>query len=173
MTQNFNKTKKTKFCFFILAAVLLWLPAKIRAQEAQGILNGNYYGQTIINASGGTDETNGIQINLSGAGNMQIKRNNTGQIYHPGTTITAGTTQPYAVPGTSQGLVLAIGNSYFAGGTLFPYATSGGMFTPPQLNVISSTKQSLIESAPGHFEDVIRLSAVKNGLTYYLSLIHI
>ncbi|KRB56373.1 hypothetical protein [Flavobacterium sp. Root186] len=168
MTQNFNKTKKTRLCFFILAVLLMWFPAKIKAQEAQGVYpNGDYYGQTIINAPGGTNADNGIQISLSGAGNMQILRNNTYQIFNPGIRISNGTTKPYDVPGTKHGLVLAIGTTYFTSGTLSP---SGAGLSGGNFNIISSTQQSLIESPPGHFEDVIRLSAVKNGMTYYLDV---
>jgi len=140
-------------------------------------INGNcgYYGQTIINPNGGmlADGSDGLRINLSGAGNMQIRRkfNATSkyQIYHPTADITAGTTAPYTVPGTTHGLVLSIGNTPFRTGILDPNAASNTAASPT-LTVVSSTQQSLIENSPGHFVDVIKMSATKNGLVYGLEL---
>lgn len=130
-----------------------------------------YYGQTIINAPGGmlADGSDGLRISLSGAGNMQIRRrwNAPGvgrfQIYHPSQDITQGTTQPYAVPGTTHGLVLSIGNTSYAGGTMYPGSLD------QRLTVISSTKQSDIRNG-NNWVDVIKMAAVKNGLTYYLEV---
>ncbi|PWB25910.1 hypothetical protein [Flavobacterium sp. HTF] len=130
-----------------------------------------YYGQTIINKSGGmlADGSDGIRINLSGAGNMQIRRkwNASGvgkfQIYRYDKDLLTGTTSPYNVPGTTHGLVLSIGNTSYAGGTLYPVSLD------QRLTVISSTEQSDIENG-NNYIDVIKMAAVKNGLTYFLEV---
>ncbi|MBS7254298.1 hypothetical protein [Flavobacterium branchiicola] len=130
----------------------------------------NYVGQTIINANGGRSYTvanpDGIRINLSGAGNMQIRRYGTGQIYGSGTDITAGTTSPYAVPGTFHGLALSVGASVYEGGSLVAGTTSNLRLIP-----VSSTKQSEILQPDGKTSiNVIRLAAVKNDLIYMLEV---
>lgn len=133
-----------------------------------------YYGQTIINAPGGmlADGSDGIRINLSGTGNMQIRRKWNGvgmgkfQIFSPTVDITQGTTQPYKVPGTTNGLVLSIGNNSYAGGTLYPESGSG---PDKRLTVVSSTKQSDIQNG-NNYVDVIKMAAFKNGLTYLLEV---
>ncbi|AYN03802.1 hypothetical protein [Flavobacterium sp. 140616W15] len=126
----------------------------------------DYYGQTIINPKGGTNANDGLRIILSGAANMQIRRNGKGQVYNPANNLSYGTTRPYNVPGTTtHGVVLAVGNSYFTGGMLKPASV-----TEQQLEVVSSTPQNSIESSPGHFVNEIKLAAVKNGLRYYLTV---
>lgn len=129
-----------------------------------GILTA-YYGQTVINASGGTKVNDGIRFNISGAGNMQIKRNNINQIYRTDSDLLEGTSRPFMVPGTTHGVVLSIGNDVFVGGTLLPKGISS-----KNLILVSSTQQSLIESAPGHFENTIKMKAIKNGLNYLLDV---
>lgn len=124
-----------------------------------------YFGQTVINAPGGTNTKDGIRLNISGAGNMQIRRKNNNQIFHPASSLLLGTTRPFEVPGSTHGLVLSIGRDVFVGGSLFPYG-----ITANKLTLITSTQQSLIESPSGHFENTIKMSAEKNGLTYLLDL---
>ncbi|MCD0476341.1 hypothetical protein LPB87_18270 [Flavobacterium sp. EDS] len=126
----------------------------------------DYYGQTIINSKGGTNANDGLRITLSGAANMQIRRNGNGQIYGSGNEILSGTSLPYTVPGSTHGVVLSVGNTYFTGGTLSPSGTT-------RLEVVSSTQQSLIESPGGHFVNEIKLAAVKNDLTYHLTVKYI
>ena len=126
-----------------------------------------YFGQTVINSPGGTNRNDGIRIDLSGAGNMQIKRKNTYQIYSSSVNITAGTTNPFVGPNSNaHGIVLSIGRDIFKGGTLGPTGSVGDKNLVP----ISSTKQSLIETTPGHFENTIKMKADKNGLTYLLDV---
>lgn len=151
-------------------------PIAVRPQTGQlyrFILNNNeciVYGHTIINPTGGKKsmgpDYDGIMIDLSGTGNMQIRRANKGQIYLNTKYIDYGTSNPYAVPGTTNGLVLSVGDTPFVGGTLDPNSSS----TRTKLTMVSSTRQSLIESPPGHFEDVIVMSATKNSLTYLLEV---
>ncbi|RXM41804.1 hypothetical protein BOW57_19405 [Flavobacterium sp. YO64] len=124
-----------------------------------------YFGQTVINSPGGTNANNGIRLNISGAGNMQIIRKGTGQIYAYNNNLVFGTSKAYDVPGTTHGLVLSIGRDVFTGGTLVPTG-----ITAQKLTLISSTQQSLIESPSGHFENTIKMSAEKNGLTYLLDI---
>lgn len=126
----------------------------------------NYYGQTVINPMGGTNENDGLSISLSGTGTMQIKRNGTRQIYSPNKEVPKGTTDPYEGTGTINGLVLSVGTSFFAGGTLVPSEYGS------KLIMVSSTAQSKIESPAGsnHFENTIRMSATKGGLVYYLDV---
>lgn len=125
-----------------------------------------YFGQTVINASGGTNANDGIRLNISAGGNMQIKRKNTNQIYSPGNSVLKGTSKAFEGPDSNMhGLVLSIGRDVFMGGTLYP---SG--ITPKKMTLISSTQQSLIESPSGHFENTIKMSAEKNGLTYLLDV---
>ncbi|MFH6965197.1 hypothetical protein ACHRVK_21605 [Flavobacterium plurextorum] len=125
-----------------------------------------YYGQTVINAPGGTNSNDGIRLNISGAGNMQIIRKNTGQIYQPGNSLLVGTTKPFDIPGSTHGLALSIGRDIFKSGTLSPTGSVGDKYLVP----ITSTQQSLIESTPGHFENTIKMKAEKNGLTYLLDV---
>jgi hypothetical protein len=124
-----------------------------------------YYGQTIINPGGGTNANDGLKIILSGTANMQILRNGKGQIFSSSNNLPYGTTHPYNVPGTTHGLVLAVGDTHFTGGSLVPVYGSD-----QQLEVISSTPQNNIESSPGHFVNEIKLAAVKKELTYYLTV---
>ncbi len=128
----------------------------------------NYYGQTVINPMGGTNDEDGLRISLSGTGTMQIKRNGKGQMYHQNNEVPKGTTDPYLPPGTTNGLVLSVGGTPYAGGTLFPLLNG----TSAKLNMVSSTAQSKIESPAGsnHFENTIRMSATKGGLVYYLDV---
>ncbi|WP_129538379.1 hypothetical protein [Flavobacterium sp. 140616W15] len=125
-----------------------------------------YYGQTIINPNGGTNANDGLKIILSGAANMQIIRNGKGQIHKPDNYLPYGTTNPYNVTGPgAHGVALAVGNSYFTGGELVPVYGED-----QRLEVVSSTQQGAIESTPGHFVNEIKLAAVKNRLTYYLTV---
>lgn len=137
----------------------------------------DYYGQTIINAAGGmkADGSDGLRINLSGAGNMQIRRRwnapNVGafQIFAPDTDITSGTTDPYKVPGTYHGLVLSVGDNTYVGGTLFPALYWNQIDAGEKLKVVSSTRQSDIKNG-NNYVDIIKMAAVKNGLTYFLEV---
>ncbi|MEG1230532.1 MAG: hypothetical protein RSD71_17725, partial [Flavobacterium sp.] len=125
-----------------------------------------YFGQTVINTPGGTNSNDGIRLNISGAGNMQIIRKNTGQIYTPSNSLLVGTTKPFDVPGSTHGLALSIGRDIFKSGTLSPTGSVGDKNLVP----LTSTQQSLIESTPGHFENTIKMKAEKNGLTYFLDV---
>lgn len=128
----------------------------------------NFYGQTVINKEGGTDSSDGLRITLTGAGNMQIRNNNKNQLYAPYDDLLYGTSDPYTAPGSSlQGLVLSVGNTYFMGGRLTPDINA------EKLIVMTSTEQRLIESTTGHFVNEIKLGAVKNNLTYYLTIKYI
>ncbi|OXA99413.1 hypothetical protein B0A75_11430 [Flavobacterium oncorhynchi] len=124
-----------------------------------------YFGQTVINAPGGTNGNDGIRLNISGAGNMQIIRKGTGQIYAFNNNLVLGTTKPFDIPGSTHGLALSIGKDVFVGGSLIPTG-----ITAKKLTLITSTQQSLIESPSGHFENTIKMSAEKNGLTYFLDV---
>lgn len=128
-----------------------------------------YFGQTVINAPGGTNSNDGIRLNISGAGNMQIRRKNINQIYSIGNHILSGTTKPFEVPGSTHGLALSIGRDIFKSGSLSPQGSVGDKYLVP----ITSTQQSLIESTPGHFENTIKMKAEKNGLTYLLDVKYI
>ena len=128
-----------------------------------------YFGQTVINAPGGTNRDDGIRLNISGAGNMQIKRKNINQIYSISSNLYEGTTKPFEVPGTTHGLALSIGRDIFKSGSLNPTGSVGDKNLVP----ITSTQQSLIESTPGHFENTIKMKAEKNGLTYLLDVKYI
>ncbi|WP_166922181.1 hypothetical protein [Flavobacterium poyangense] len=128
------------------------------------------YGRTVINDKGGTNATDGLKIILTGAANMQIIKNNTGQIFPPKSNLEEGTSLPYK-PGTGessgfQGLILAIGGKKFHSGSL------SQQYLPEvnRLNVISSTEQRIIETSPGHYENTIKLSAVIGSQVYYLTI---
>lgn len=180
MIHNYIKNRKIQFCFSILFAMLFWLPAKMNAQEAQGSRPDpanpavtQYYGQTVINPAGGFNNNDGLKISLSGTGVMQIYRNNIMQIYatygfnvmnFPGGNVPNGTTNPTNPTGTTNGVVLSIGNSAYTGGSLSPGSVAGN------LKMVSSTQQSLIETSPGHFVDVIKMTATKNSLVYGLEI---
>ncbi|MCC9070296.1 hypothetical protein LNQ49_01590 [Flavobacterium sp. F-65] len=125
----------------------------------------SFYGQTVINKTGGTNADDGLRITLSGAANMQVRRKNSNQIYSSGNNLVKGTSDLYGVPGSTHGIVLSVGNTYFTGGTLL-------LTTLPRtrLEVVSSTQQSHIEYSLGHFKNEIKLAAVKNGLTYDLTV---
>ncbi|AYN03812.1 hypothetical protein [Flavobacterium sp. 140616W15] len=127
----------------------------------------DYYGQTIINPKGGKNVNDGLRITLSGSANMQIRKFGSGQIFNTYNEVLYGTSIPYEGPARSvssiHGVVLSVGNTYFSGGTLTPSGTT-------KLEVVSSTQQSLIESPVGHFVNEIKLAAVKNDLTYYLTI---
>lgn len=127
-----------------------------------------YYGQTLMNPTGGTTDK-GLRISLSGTGTMQIYRRNTGQIYPTNKDILKGTTNPTIPPGTVNGYVLTVGNTAFIGGSLYPAL---GSVQRPKLEMISSTAQHLIESpaGSGNFINIIKLSAKKGSLTYYLDV---
>ncbi|MBW3519641.1 hypothetical protein [Flavobacterium sp. NKUCC04_CG] len=127
-----------------------------------------YYGQTLMNPTGGRTET-GLRISLSGTGTMQIFRRNTGQIYPTNKDIIYGTTNPTLPPGTVNGFVLTVGNTAFIGGSVFP---ATGSVQRPKLEMISSTPQHLIESpqGSGNFINIIKLYARKGSLTYYLDV---
>jgi hypothetical protein len=124
-----------------------------------------FYGQTMINKTGGTNENDGLRITLSGAANMQVRRKNVNQISNSNNNLLIGTSNPYGSPGSVHGVALAVGNTYFAGGVLRPEDGSKTM-----LSVVSSTEQSRIESPSGHFVNEIKLAAVKNDLIYYLTV---
>jgi hypothetical protein len=125
-----------------------------------------YFGQTVINAPGGTNANDGIRLNISGAGNMQIIRKGIGQIYSIGDLVLTGTTKPFDIVSGTHGLALSIGRDIFKSGTLKPLGAVGVKNLVP----ITSTQQSLIESTPGHFENTIKMKAEKNGLTYLLDV---
>ncbi|MEN2402783.1 hypothetical protein GKZ90_0023555 [Flavobacterium sp. MC2016-06] len=128
-------------------------------------VNCGYYGRTVLNEAGGTNAT-GMKITLTGAGNIQIYRKLQNQIYNVSNDLLTGTIDPYSVPGTQNGLVLSIGDTYYTGGTM---TTNKGTYGG-KLLVISSTEQKFVEVSPGKFENVLKLAAVKKGLTYYLTV---
>jgi len=122
-----------------------------------------YYGRTIINVNHGRTAKDGLEIILSGAANMQVRKDNINQIYSPLNELSLGTSMPYGPPSSNHGILLSVGRTSFYGGGLRSSVSSG-------LNIISSTKQSDIEVSPGYFVNEIKLSAVKNNLTYYLTI---
>ncbi|WP_166922178.1 hypothetical protein [Flavobacterium poyangense] len=129
-----------------------------------------YYGQTIINQNGGTNANDGLRITLSGAANMQVRKKDSNQIYSSSVNLQRGTSYPYDVPGSSHGIVFSVGQSNFTGGTL---SVGSNPENSNKLKIISSTQQSFIESSPGHFVNEIKLSALKNELTYFLTIKYI
>ncbi|SHF32687.1 hypothetical protein [Chryseobacterium sp. OV279] len=127
-------------------------------------------GRTLLNGTGGTNTTDGMRVIMSGAGNLQILRNNKGQIYGQNNVLASGSSSPYSTPSSLgfHGIVLGIGKTQYTGGgteALFGY-TDGG-----RLSILSSTCQSSTgPDAQGFEQNVIRLKAVKNNLEYYLTV---
>lgn len=78
-------------------------------------LSVNCTGLKVFNKNGGLTATDGLKIQMSGAGNLQIYRENRQQIYASSLDATLGL---YNHPGTQHGLALSIGNSTYSTATL-------------------------------------------------------
>lgn len=125
-------------------------------------------GRTTLNNSGGTSNANGLRIIMSGAGNLQIVRNGTGQIFNSDKRLDSGTSSPYAVPGSSHGMVLGIGGSQYTAGSL---SASSGFTDGGRLTIVSNTCQGDTgPDANGIERNKIRLKATKNDLDYFLNV---
>lgn len=127
-------------------------------------------GRTTLNNSGGTKETDGLRIIMTGAGNIQIVKNGKGQIFGPDDRLFYGTSKPYSAPAlyTAHGLVLGIGQTQYTTGTL---KASYGFTDGGRLTIVSNTCQG--DTGPdtdGIERNKIRLKATKNGRDYFLNV---
>jgi hypothetical protein len=136
------------------------------SQESQ---NSSCIGRTVLNSTGGTTAANGIRIVTSGAGNMQIFRLNTVQIFLQ--NLDTGTSAPFSSTGPSNMTLLLIGNTLFStnsNNAFYPPGYSnGGTFT-----IVSNTCQANVGPLGGTQQNTVRLKAVSGGLDYYLNLIY-
>ncbi|MBT2621846.1 hypothetical protein [Chryseobacterium sp. ISL-6] len=125
-------------------------------------------GRTTLNNSGGTKGTDGLRVIMTGAGNIQIVRNGTGQIYKSDDRLDSGTSSPYSVPGTTHGLILGIGGTQYTTGTL---KASSGFTDGGRLTIVSNTcQEDTGPDADGIERNKIRLRATKNGRDYFLNV---
>jgi len=137
-----------------------------------------HFGQAVINADGGINAaaTDGLRFFMSGTGQMQVRRKNVGVIAHSSLgayDITRGTTDPYKDQVYyDQGMVLSVGNTAFAGGSIRDADLHFHADNPNKLQMVSGTRQIYIQSAtnPNEYQNKIRMSATKNGLVYYLDV---
>ncbi|MFN3489792.1 MAG: hypothetical protein ACK4YV_11695, partial [Emticicia sp.] len=111
----------------------------------------------------GTNATNGLELYMTAAGNIQIRKDNFYQIYI--SPLTSSST-PYQTPGL-HGLCLSVGNTSFKSGTIVPTGMTDGGF----LEVVSTTCPADLEAAgSGSYKNVIVLKATVGGLDYFLTL---
>ncbi|CAA7385778.1 immunoglobulin domain-containing protein [Chryseobacterium fistulae] len=116
-----------------------------------------------FNSTGGTNDTDGLRIEMTAAGNMQIYRKGAFQIFHNSLPSTSG---PYTIPGTQHGLCLSIGGTYYTTGTL----VATGMVNGGNLTVVSNTCPDDFNLPGGVQKNVIVLKANKNGMDYFLTV---
>lgn len=119
----------------------------------------NFKDVTVMNTNGGTNPSNGLRIQISGAGNLQVFKEDEYQIY-------AGDisgTNPNNVPGTTNGVLLTIGNSIYATGTLDADASFfNKTILQPTLSTCNTTGNT--------YTHQIAFSITKNSLVYTLAL---
>ncbi len=126
-------------------------------------------GQTVckqtnaFNTAGGTNASDGLQLYMTAAGNIQIKKDNFYQIYISPLT---SSSSAYETPGM-QGLCLSIGDTSFNTGRMKPTSMTDGGY----LEVISNTCPADLQAiAGGGFKNIIVLKATTNNLDYYFTL---
>lgn len=115
-----------------------------------------------FNSTAGNDDINGLKVQISGAGNLQVYRNTHPQIY----VRPLDQSNIYSIPGTQHGLNLSIGGTNFYTGSL----KSSGLANGGYLTVISDTCEDSIGPDGGTQKDVIKMKATKNGLDYFLTV---
>lgn len=82
-----------------------------------------YSGLTVLNSTGGTNNTNGAKLQVTGGGNIQIINNGTVQIFSA--TLPPNPSNPFAKPGaTANGFIISIGNTTYRSGNTYPKATT-------------------------------------------------
>ena len=119
-------------------------------------------GTRIFNSNGGRLNNNrdGIQIQMTGAGNLQVIRGNIGQLYYPDKRY-GNTTDPYYTVGY-QTIILSVGDSFFE--------SVRGWNNEGPLEIVGNTCLEDIGSDGGAQSNTIRLKATKNNLDYYLNV---
>lgn len=117
----------------------------------------NFNDVTIMNTGGGTNAGNGLRIELSGAGNLQVWRNGGYQMYQGSIPPTDPNSTPSTPGGTTNGIVLVIGNSTYYTGTLL----GGNPLTP-----VSSS----CNNTGNNYDHSITFSITKNSLVYGLKV---
>lgn len=122
-------------------------------------------GRTVLNSTGGTSSSNGLMTTITGAGNIQVLRNNLNQIYSG--VLNNGTSNYYQVPGTTHGVALSIGSTVFKTGTLIPSGITDGGY----LDVVSNTCQSSVQNG-NNYVDTVVLKKNFGGLDYFLTIIY-
>lgn len=120
-------------------------------------------GTRYFNARGGVlaDDSDGIQIQMTGAGNLQVVRRNVGQLFATGRRYTNASAPHYSVG--YQGLALSIGDRFFNSGNLVQSNNA-------LLEVVGNTCLSDLGRDGGVQSNTIRLKATKNNLDYYLNV---
>jgi len=113
---------------------------------------------TVMNTAGGTNSTNGLRIQLSGAGNIQIYRGGSRQIFL--NDISSGSANN--VPGTINGIVWSIGTTQFKTGTLFGGATDSSTALTPTSSTCTNTGND--------FQHSITFSRTVSSLVYGLKV---
>ncbi|MDR6466147.1 hypothetical protein [Chryseobacterium sediminis] len=116
----------------------------------------NFNDITIMNTNGGTNTSNGLQIQISGSGNLQVNRNGFNQI-HAGNLVSGN-------PNSSTfraGVILVIGTDIYTTGDLLFGGGSGGYIAP-----ISSTCNNI----GNNYQHIINFSLTKGTLVYGLKL---
>ncbi|MCY0975897.1 hypothetical protein PGH12_13580 [Chryseobacterium wangxinyae] len=117
----------------------------------------NYNDITIMNTAGGTNASNGLRILLSGAGNLQVYRLGSPQIFNSDMSFSFS---PNTVPGTTNGIVWMIGTTKFNTGTL--NASFGGTSLTPVSSACTNSGST--------FQHVINFSQTVSGLVYGLKV---
>lgn len=171
---------------YLLLFLILFAGGKNYAQDAQGVdASGKCYGRTLLGPTLTMQNPNGLQIILSGAGNMQVVKKVTasdgslksisGNMFQPDKMLTGGTESPFLTPGffsydviltgNPHGLVVSIGDTFYNGGTFMPIGntplTNGGRFNPQ-----SQTCQNQINSLSVGQTNEFKFKVTKNNLDY-------
>ncbi|MFA6059820.1 MAG: T9SS type A sorting domain-containing protein [Taibaiella sp.] len=109
---------------------------------------------TTLNATGGTDSTNGLRVSIGSTGVLQIQRLNMGQIYSPGNMPSA---TPINTVGTYNSISLSVGSTLFS--------SNAGFGAIPWI-IMYNTCQATINAQTGMQRDTIVMQGIVGLRTY-------
>jgi hypothetical protein len=135
-------------CHFITATLIAFCSLSGSKLSAQCI------NVATLNATGGTNATNGLRVSIGSTGVLQIRRLNTGQIYNPSNIPSVS---GFNNVGTYNSISLAVGSTLFS-------SNLGFGITPWILT--SNTCQATINAQIGTQRDTVIMQGITGGLIY-------
>lgn len=160
---------KKKYTYYkvLLSFLLLGIYTTITAQSICSTSTATY-AFTELNASGGSNDNDGLRLKISGSGNLQVYSKTKNQIFGSAFSTNSNGTNANAVPGTTNGFVLTIGNS---GTTVNNYSFRSGSLTTSGSGTSQIKPASVICTENGDTQErQMTFNLIRNLLTYSLTV---